>query len=69
MALFRTRGISIASVIQVEVDEDARTAELVITTHLAPGAALAAALEEIRALDVVLEVANVLPMFGPAERR
>ena len=56
--------ISIASVIQFETDEDARTAELVITTHAAPGAALEAALAEIRALDVVLEVGNVLPMAG-----
>ena len=34
------REISIASVIQFETDDDARTAELVITTHHATGAAL-----------------------------
>jgi homoserine dehydrogenase len=56
--------ISIASVIQFETDEDARTAELVITTHQAPGAALEAALAEIRGLDVVVEIGNVLPMAG-----
>lgn len=58
------REISIASVIQFETDEDARTAELVITTHHATGAALDAALAEIRALDVVVEVGNVLAMAG-----
>lgn len=57
-------AISIASVIQFETDEDARTAELVITTHQAPGAALEAALADIRALDVVTEIGNVLPMAG-----
>jgi homoserine dehydrogenase len=56
--------ISIASVIQFETDEDARTAELVITTHQASGAALDAALAEIRGLDVVSEIGNVLPMAG-----
>ena len=58
------RAISIASVIQFETDNDARTAELVITTHHATGAALEAALAEIRALDVVVEVGNVLAMAG-----
>jgi homoserine dehydrogenase len=56
--------ISIASVIQFEADDDARTAELVITTHQARGAALEAALADIRALDVVVEVGNVLAMAG-----
>ncbi|MEZ4504090.1 MAG: homoserine dehydrogenase [Dehalococcoidia bacterium] len=57
-------GISIASVIQFEADEDAHTAELVITTHAAPGESLEAALAEVRAMDVVVEVGNVLPMVG-----
>ena len=57
-------GISIASVIQVEVDENAQTAEVVITTHEAAGAALDGALAEIRALDVVSEVGSVLAMAG-----
>jgi homoserine dehydrogenase len=56
--------ISIASVIQFETDDDARTAELVITTHHARGSALDAALAEIDALDVVVEVGNVLAMAG-----
>ena len=56
--------ISIASVIQFETDDDARTAELVITTHHAPGSAMEAALSEIRALDAVVEVGNVLAMGG-----
>ena len=58
------QAISIASVLQVETDDDARTAELVITTHHATGAALDAALAEIRGLDVVVEVGNVLAMAG-----
>lgn len=56
--------ISIASVIQVESDEDARTSEVVITTHEAPAAALDAALDEMRAMDVVIEIGNVLAMAG-----
>lgn len=56
--------ISIASVLQVEADEHARTAELVITTHIASSAALNAALDQIAASDVVSEIGNVLPMFG-----
>lgn len=59
-----TRGVSIASVMQFEVDEDAQTAEIVLTTHVAPGAAVDAALEEIAASDVVVEIGNVLAMAG-----
>jgi homoserine dehydrogenase len=58
--------ISIASVIQFETDEHARTAELVITTHQAPGTAIADAMGAIGALEVVHEVGNVLPMVGGA---
>lgn len=60
-------GVSIASVIQFdpEVTGGAEgTAELVLTTHRAPGAALNRALDAIREMDVVLEVGNVLPMEG-----
>ena len=57
-------GISIASVMQFEVDEDAQTAEIVLTTQAAPGAALDAALEVIAASDVVIEIGNVLAMAG-----
>jgi homoserine dehydrogenase len=58
------QGVSIASVVQFEVDEDAQTAEIVLTTHAAPGAALEAALEEIAASEVVVEIGNVLAMAG-----
>ncbi len=58
------QDISIASVIQFEADADARTAELVITTHLAQGGRVEEALAEIATLDVVAEVGNVLPMLG-----
>ncbi|MXW34520.1 MAG: ACT domain-containing protein, partial [Chloroflexi bacterium] len=58
------RGVSIASVVQFEVDEDARTAEIVLTTHTGPGEALESALAEIAAAEVVVEVGNVLAMAG-----
>jgi len=58
------RDISIASVIQFQADADARTAELVITTHVARRGALDEALDEIRALDDVPAIGNVLPMAG-----
>ena len=58
------RGVSIASVVQFEADEDGRTAEIVLTTHAAPGSAIEAALEDIAASDVVIEVGNVLAMAG-----
>ena len=58
------QGISIASVVQFEVDEDAQTAEIVLTTHTAAGAALDAALEEIAASEVVIDIGNVLAMAG-----
>lgn len=48
--------ISIASVIQKEADEDARTAELVIMTHLAREASMQRALELLRRLDVVARI-------------
>ncbi|MFN8639945.1 MAG: homoserine dehydrogenase [Dehalococcoidia bacterium] len=57
-------AISIASVIQVEADESAGTAELVITTHATSGGGLDAAVRQIEALDVVKDVGNVLPMVG-----
>jgi homoserine dehydrogenase len=60
--------ISIASVIQFQADSDARTAELVITTHIATRGALDRALDEIRALDDVPEIGNVLPMIGASSR-
>ncbi|MYI83009.1 MAG: ACT domain-containing protein, partial [Chloroflexi bacterium] len=57
-------GVSIASVLQVEADEDARTAEIVLTTHIAAGAELEAALDAISASDVVEEICNVIAMAG-----
>jgi homoserine dehydrogenase len=61
------QDVSIASVIQfdpVDTGGAEGTAELVLTTHRAPGRALNAALDVIRNLDVVLQVGNVLPMEG-----
>lgn len=63
-AILGKHKISIASVIQFEVDAAAGTAELVITTHATPGGELASAVRQIEALDVVTEVGNVLPMVG-----
>ena len=63
-AAFGARGVSIASVVQFEADEDARTAEIVLTTHAAPGAALEAALGDIAASDAVVEIGAVLAMAG-----
>ena len=40
------------------------TAELVLTTHSAPGRAFNGALKVIRELDAALEIGNVLPMEG-----
>ena len=60
-------GVSISSVIQYDPEvtggEDG-TAELVLTTHRAPGRAFNAALTVIREMDAVLEIGNVLPMEG-----
>ena len=50
--------ISIASVIQRETDESARVAELVIMTHTALEGQMAHAIESIRTLDIVREVAS-----------
>ena len=58
------RDVSIASVLQFEDDDEAGTAELVLTTHLASGGALLEALHQIQQPDVVLRVGNVLPIAG-----
>ena len=52
--------ISISSVIQKEVDEDAQTAEIVIMTHLAQEAAVQKALREVGGLPVVKEIGNFI---------
>jgi homoserine dehydrogenase len=57
--------ISLASVVQSAADAQARTAEIVITTHPAAGGRLRAALESIAALEGdVLEIGSVLPIYG-----
>ena len=62
--------ISLASVIQVEADFRARTAEIVITTHPAVTGRLDAALGEIAALGGdVPEVGSVVPIYGDGGAR
>jgi homoserine dehydrogenase len=66
-AALGNENVSIASVLQfdpVDTGGAEGTAELVLTTHRAPGRAVNAALDVIRRMDVVLEVGNVLPMEG-----
>jgi homoserine dehydrogenase len=57
---FGDNGVSIASVIQKETDEEAQTAELVILTHAAREAAVQASISRLDALDVVRQVGNFL---------
>ena len=52
--------ISIASVIQKEADPQAKTAELVITTHPSCERDVQQALEELATLEVVKEIGNLL---------
>ena len=54
--------INIASVIQFELEEGAPREEFVITTYLARGGRLEAAVTAIDALDEVIEIGNVLRM-------
>jgi homoserine dehydrogenase len=56
--VFADHGVSLASVIQKSAEGDA--AELVYVTHVARESDVRAALDEISALDVVLDVASVL---------
>ncbi len=56
--------VNIASVIQFGMDDGAATEEFVITTYTVSGGRLDAALKQIRALDEVVEVGNVLQMAG-----
>jgi len=53
-------SISIASVIQQEVDETAGSAEIVITTHRARESALRSATGALTALDVVREIGSII---------
>lgn len=61
---FGDHQVSIASVIQKETDEAAQTAELVIMTHPAREEALQATLLQIRDLQEVASVGNVLRVAG-----
>ncbi len=54
------RQVSISSVIQKLTDSIAQTAEIVIMTHLAQEAAMQQALEELKHLDVVIEIGNFI---------
>lgn len=58
--VFGKHGISLASVIQKDADAREGTAELVITTHPSREAAMQQALGDLRGLDVVRDVANLL---------
>ena len=53
-------AISIASVIQQEIDETAGSAEIVITTHRARESALREATGTLTALDVVREIGSII---------
>ncbi|MDA1173118.1 MAG: ACT domain-containing protein, partial [Chloroflexi bacterium] len=52
--------VSLASVIQKEVDESGKAAEIVITTHVAREADVQQALKQLSALDSVDEVSNLI---------
>ncbi len=52
--------VSLASVIQKEVPDAAGAAEIVITTHTAKESAVQEAVTKLAALDVVLEVSNLV---------
>jgi homoserine dehydrogenase len=58
---FAGQGVSIANVRQEGRGEDAT---LVLVTHTAPDAALAATVDDLRRLDVVREIASVLRVEG-----
>ena len=53
-------SISIASVIQQEIDETAGSAEIVITTHRAQESAVRGASNTLTALDVVREIGSII---------
>jgi homoserine dehydrogenase len=52
--------VGLASVIQKEVGESGQAAEIVITTHIAREAAVQQALQQLKALDSVDEVSNLV---------
>ena len=53
-------NISLASVIQKEADQKQGTAELVLTTHPSREEAMQRALDEVKRLDVVWEIGNLV---------
>jgi len=53
-------GISIASIIQKEVNDEARSAEIVIVTHTALEGAVTQALSSLRELPVVYDVGSAI---------
>ena len=53
-------NISIASAMQKETDETAKTAEIVIMTHLSPEKGILQAVDELNSLDAVKEVNNFI---------
>jgi homoserine dehydrogenase len=57
---FGDNGVSIASVIQKETDDEAQTAEIVIMTHAAREAAIQASIEQLEGLEVVRQVGNMI---------
>ena len=56
--------ISIASVIQKELDETAQAAEIVLMTHLASEKAMQHALGELGGLPVVAEIGTLIRVEG-----
>jgi len=56
--------ISIATVIQKEADEEAQTAEIVITTHQAQEKAVQIALRKAAALEVVSDIGGFIRVEG-----
>lgn len=53
-------SISISSAIQTEADQSAKTAEIVVMTHPAQEAAVQRSLEEMRAMETIKEIGNVV---------
>jgi homoserine dehydrogenase len=66
---FGDRDVSIASVIQFESEDLPGMADLVLTTHAAPGGALRGALAQIEAGQVVHSIGNLLPIAGAGGAR
>ena len=65
--LLAEHGVSVANMEQMQsADEQGSSASLVIGTHRAREADLAATVEAIRGLDVVAEVTSVLRLEGSA---